>query len=68
MKCQILFSGKNKENIINMSSADFAERVVNVTKIISTMTRVLWNYAKPIKCHMVFYNLVRVFAVSKDII
>ena len=30
MKCQILFSGKNKKIIINLSSAEFAQRVVNV--------------------------------------
>ena len=29
MKCQILFSGKNKKNI-NLSSADLAQRVVMV--------------------------------------
>ena len=28
MKYQILFSGKNKKNIINLSSAEFAEREV----------------------------------------
>ena len=28
MKCQILFSGKNKENIINLLSAELAQRVV----------------------------------------
>ena len=28
MKYQILFSGKNKENIMNLSSAEFAQRVV----------------------------------------
>ena len=28
MKCQILFSGKNKKNIINLSSAENAQRVV----------------------------------------
>ena len=32
MKCQILFSGKNKKNIINMSSAENAQRVVKVKK------------------------------------
>ena len=34
MKCQILFSGKNKKNIINLSSAENAQRVVkiNITK------------------------------------
>ena len=30
MKCQILFSGKNKKNIINMPSAENAQRVVKV--------------------------------------
>ena len=30
MKCQILFSGKNKKNIINLSSTELAQRVVKV--------------------------------------
>ena len=30
IKCQNLFSGKNKENIINLSSADLAHRVVKI--------------------------------------
>ena len=30
MKCQILFSGKNKKNIINLSSAENAQSVVKV--------------------------------------
>ena len=29
MKCQILFSEKNKKNIISLSSAEFAQRMVN---------------------------------------
>ena len=28
MNCQGLFSGKNKENVINLLSAEFAQRVV----------------------------------------
>ena len=28
MKCQSLFSRKNKKNIINLSSAEFTKRVV----------------------------------------
>ena len=28
MECQILFSGKNKENSINLTSAEFAQSVV----------------------------------------
>ena len=30
MKCQMLFSGKNKKNIINLSSAELAQRAVKV--------------------------------------
>ena len=30
MKCQILFSGKNKENITNVSSAELVKRVGKV--------------------------------------
>ena len=30
MKCQILFSGKNKKNIINLSSAESAHSVLIV--------------------------------------
>ena len=36
MKCQILFSGKNKKqtnNIINLSSAELAKRVVKVKAV-----------------------------------
>ena len=29
IKCQILFSGKNRENIINLSSAEVSQRVVD---------------------------------------
>ena len=34
MKCQILFSGKNKKNVINLSSAENAQRVVKVKLLI----------------------------------
>ena len=30
MKCQILFSGKNKKNIISLSSAEFAHSIATV--------------------------------------
>ena len=33
MKCQILFSGKNKKNITNLSSAELAQRVLKVKNI-----------------------------------
>ena len=38
MKCQILFSGKNKKNIINLPSAENAQRVVKVKALIITTT------------------------------
>ena len=40
MKCQILFSGKNKKNIINLPSAENAQRVVKV-KILFSKTMCL---------------------------
>ena len=33
MECQILFTGKNKKNIINLSFAENAHRVVKVNNI-----------------------------------
>ena len=40
MKCQILFSGKNKKNIINLSSAENAQRVVKVNESILSKTSI----------------------------
>ena len=37
---EILFSGKNKNDIFNLSSAELAQRVVKVTEIM------LWKYRK----------------------
>ena len=34
MKCQILFSGKNKKSVINLSSAEFDQRVVKDKMVI----------------------------------
>ena len=39
MKCQILFSGKNKKNIINLSSAENAQRVVKVNIMVLIMQK-----------------------------
>ena len=33
MKCQILFFGKNKKNIINLLSSENAQRVVKVNNV-----------------------------------
>ena len=40
MKCQILFSGKNKKNNIILSSAENAQRVVKVKKLLCDMVLV----------------------------
>ena len=39
MKCQILFFGKNITNIINLSSAEFAQKVVNIGYLIMLLKR-----------------------------
>ena len=38
MKCQILFSGKNKKNFINLPSAKNAQRVVKVNVLLIQLT------------------------------
>ena len=38
MKCQILFSRKNKKNIISLSSAEFAHSMVNVKCVLMHYT------------------------------
>ena len=46
MKCQILFSGKNKKNIINLLSAENAQRVVKVKGqfyVFSSSRHLWWN-------------------------
>ena len=45
MKCQILFSGKNKKNIINLSSAENAQRVVKVNCILWLLWSVCVNFS-----------------------
>ena len=44
MECQILFTGKNKKNIINLSFAENAHRVVKVKQEIRrmAMSRLWW--------------------------
>ena len=39
MECQILFTGKNKKNIINLSFAENAHRVVKVNKFTVIVSR-----------------------------
>ena len=48
MKCQILFSGKNKKNIINLSSAENAQRVVKVNVVdADNASKNSWMSKKP---------------------
>ena len=35
MECQILFSRKNKKNIVNLSSDELAQRVVKVNETVA---------------------------------
>ena len=43
MKCQILFSGENKQNIINMSPVEFVRSAVKVKDIFSIDYNVFGN-------------------------
>ena len=47
MKCQILFYGKNKNNLINLSSAESAHRVMSSNSQMSVQKKMLQNYAFP---------------------
>ena len=38
MKCQILFSGKNKKNIVSLLSAELAQRVFKVKLNLNSFT------------------------------
>ena len=48
MKCQNIFSGK-KENVINLSSAESAQRVVKINKTVKTQQE---NHKKVLKEQM----------------
>ena len=50
MKCQILLSGKNKKNIINLSSAENAQRVVKVNHPLLPCSREKKHQEKNIFC------------------
>ena len=41
MECQILFTGKNKKNIINLSFAENAHRVVKDKRLGTTKSSIL---------------------------
>ena len=47
MKCQILFYGKNKKNLINLSSAESVHSMVSNDSQMSAKKKVLQNYAFP---------------------
>ena len=47
MKCQILFYGNNKKNLINLSSAESAHRVILKCLCKKKKKKMLQNYAFP---------------------
>ena len=45
MKCQSLFSGKHKRNIINLLSAEFAQRMIKVNVLLVVYIIRYWSYS-----------------------
>ena len=63
MKCQILFSGKNKKNIINLSSAENAQRVVKVNYIdVSGKLLGDWKTVDPVRTR-VLWHLILIYTI-----
>ena len=63
MKCQSLFSGKNKKNIINLLSAEFAQSMVSVSKTIKVykkevelINKILWRHKHYLTPHLTTGN------------
>ena len=57
MKCQILFFWKNKKNIINLSSAENAQRVVKMYIYIDNFTvHFLCKLSDDALCHTCEYS------------
>ena len=46
MKCQNLFSGKNKKNIISVSSAELTQRLVTVKKVLFENKKLNMKYIR----------------------
>ena len=59
MKCQILFSGKNKKNIINISYVELAERLIKVKEMVVRILRELSPFS--IKTYLVV--LIRIVSL-----
>ena len=62
MKCQILFSGKNKKNITNLLSAELVQRVVTVKQAVYVGLHLLHLQYEPV--HDKTYN--KTCVTSKD--
>ena len=56
MKCQILFSGKNTKIIINVSSAELAQRMVKIKDV------------HLLETHKQYILVLSIFAFTSDII
>ena len=52
MKCKVPFSGKNKKNITNSSSAELAQRVVKVKATLSSLVNISNHNMAKVKEHV----------------
>ena len=65
MKCQILFSGKNKKNIINLSSAENAQRVVKVKVLATSAAEGILKYLFSFNSFIVHSILLFIFCFQR---
>ena len=52
MKCQILFSGKNKKNSISLSFSEFDHSMVNIKKYNYSISKVFPKLFKSIRLYL----------------
>ena len=63
MKCQILFSGKTKKNIVSLSSAETAKRI---GKVNSTVLKGIVKWNSHALVGLCIYKLIKVVTVCPE--
>ena len=64
MKCLILFSGKNKKKIVNLSSAEYAQEVVKIKLLGKCSRKSTYTRVSPDKMLFSTKSSVDIFLIS----